>query len=211
MQKAENSIKDWQRCNSETFWREIAVCDHVVQLYEHDEALLDLLEDFAVGGILANECVIIIATDSHLSELSSRLAESGLDLNHLCAEKQYIPLNAEEVLSHFMVDGLPREEEFFNTVSEIFNSTRSPKRNVRAFGEMVAILWEQGNSEATIQLEHIWNDFFNKESFSLFCAYPKAIFDEESANNLSNICQAHSKIITNSGEARFDVSYLNVR
>ena len=36
--------KDRERCNSETFWREVAPRAHVVQLYEREEALLSLLE-----------------------------------------------------------------------------------------------------------------------------------------------------------------------
>jgi hypothetical protein len=210
MQRTIDPHEDWQQCNSETFWREVAVCSHVVQLYENDQALLNLLEDFVVGGILANDSVIIIATKKHLSDLAYRMSEHGLNVEQLCTNKQYIPLNAEEVLAQFMVNDLPDSSLFVNTISGVFDSIRKDERQVRAFGEMVALLWAQGNTEATIQLEHLWNDFFNKESFSLFCAYPKAIFSEDSSVHLSNICQAHSKLIKNTGEARFDVSYLDM-
>lgn len=210
MQRVIDPNKEWQQCNSETFWREVASCSHVVQLYEDDDALLDLLEDYVVGGILANDCVIVIATRKHLLDLKHRLSEHSLNANKLIASKQYIPLDAEEVLTSFMVNGLPNEDLFLNTISRVFNSIRSDERKVRAFGEMVAILWSQGNSEATIKLEHLWNDFFEKESFSLFCAYPKAVFSDDHETCLSNICKAHSKMISNTGEARFDVSYTEV-
>ncbi len=64
-----NSDKDpceWQQIDSHKFWAEIAPCDHVVQIYEKDDNLLSLLENFVYGGIKANESVIIIATSAHI-------------------------------------------------------------------------------------------------------------------------------------------------
>lgn len=47
-------------------------------------------------------------------------------------------------------------------------------RRVRAFGEMVAVMWTRGQSGATVQLEHLWHRFCQTKAFSLFCAYPKS-------------------------------------
>lgn len=199
--------KDWQQCNAEKFWREVATCSHVVQIYENDEALLNLLEGFVTGGISANESVILIATRAHLHTLERRLRLHGLNVDALCASDQYIPLDAAETLSAFMVNDIPDYSLFVKTITATFDRIRDSKRQVRAFGEMVAILWEQGNSAATMMLEHMWNAFFEKETFSLFCAYPKNQFLEDTTNSLSNIYKAHSKIITNSGVSSTKLSY----
>ena len=204
------SAKDWQQCTSKTFWSEVASCSHVVQLYENDDALLNLLEGFVAGGISVNDSVIIIATKAHLADLNKRLSLHGLNVEALAASDQYIALDAEATLATFMVDGWPDYSLFVNMASQVFDRVRGSNRNVRAFGEMVAILWEQGNSGATVMLEHLWNAFFEKESFSLFCAYPKHTFSEDATNTLSNICKAHSKLITNSGNSITELAYQHI-
>ncbi|MCJ8163364.1 MEDS domain-containing protein [Pontibacter sp. E15-1] len=200
---------DWEQCNSETFWGEVAPCSHVLQLYEDDEALLNLLEDFAVGGFSVDDTVMVIATPEHLAELKRRLREDGLDLEKLCSSNKFIAISADEMLSRFMREGMPDEQLFIQAVTGVFDNVRNSKRHIRVFGEMVAILWEQNNREATIRLENMWNAFFEKESFALFCAYPKSEFSNEAASSLSCICSAHAKIISNVGAPRFDVSYQN--
>jgi hypothetical protein len=203
-----NIQKDWQVCNSETFWCEVGSSSHVVQLYENDDALLSLLEDFVEGGVLAEDCVLIIATKEHLQALEQRLSSHGLDVEALRATDQYIAMDANETLSKFMLDGVPDRERFLKVVGSIFNRVRATGRKVRAFGEMVAILWEQGNASATIILEKYWNELFETEAFPLFCAYPKSKFPE--GNDISLICQAHSKVIINVENTRFDLSYREV-
>jgi hypothetical protein len=205
-----NLREDWQVCNSEVFWREVAPCSHVVQLYKNDNELLNLLESYVTGGITADDSVIIIATKEHLSALEQRMRIFGLNVEKLRASDQYIPLDAEDTLSKFMVDDCPDYSLFVDTITAIFDRVRDSKRRVRAYGEMVAILWEQGNSAGTIMLEHLWNAYFEKETFSLFCAYPKDKFPEDATSTLSNICKAHSSIITPSGKSMTELSYLAV-
>jgi len=66
---------------------------------------------------------------------------------------------------------------------------------VRAFGEMVAILWAQGNSGATVRLEHLWQDLCQEQNLALFCAYPRCGFTLDSAQSIEDICAAHSRVI----------------
>lgn len=160
------------------------------------------------GGINANDSCIVIATDEHLKALEGKLESYGIHINTLISENRYIPLNAEETLSKFMVNGWPDENLFIQTVSEVIKKARGKKnRNIRAFGEMVAILWAQGNNGATVQLEHLWNEFCLKEPFCLFCAYPKAGFTEDINESMDHICCAHSKMIRGSENKLTEVFY----
>jgi hypothetical protein len=43
---------------------------------------------------------------------------------------------------------------------------------VRAFGEMVAVLWAQGRPSAALAVEDVWNDLLGHHPFSLLCGYP---------------------------------------
>ena len=54
-------------------WGEMAPCEHLVQIYEDDDAFLDTLEGFVADGFGAGEAVVVIATALHLSLLHRRL------------------------------------------------------------------------------------------------------------------------------------------
>ena len=81
---------------------------------------------------------------------------------------------------------------------------------VRAFGEMVALLWESGESRATIQLENLWNKFGETEKFCLFCAYPKDGFKNDAGASVMHICSTHNKVIGSDLDFPLDIQYRNV-
>ena len=208
--KNTDHYSEWQRTNAQIFWGEVAPCDHVVQIYEDDELFLDMLAGFTGGGINAGDCVIIIATNAHLKALEERLKSLGVHTEMLIAEDSYIPLNAEETLAKFMINGWPDENLFNDLITGVLKRGRSHNRHIRAFGEMVALLWAQGHNGATVHLEHLWNKFCEKESFSLFCAYPKSGFTLDMHSSITHICAAHSKIITNSDKPMTELLYKNM-
>src|SRR5436190_4782425 len=159
---------DWQQSNIQHFWSELASNDHLIQLYENEHAFVTALEGFAGSGFLAGESVIIIGTSEHLKTLNNRLLAHGFDINKLIANDQFLSLDAEETLQNFMVDGHPDEKRFFKLVQGLVRRAKKNKRKVRAFGEMVAILWKEGNREGTAELEALWNKFCAEENFCLF-------------------------------------------
>jgi hypothetical protein len=44
---------------------------------------------------------------------------------------------------------------------------------VRVYGEMVALLWADGQVAAALELEDLWNELGRRLPFSLFCGYPE--------------------------------------
>lgn len=183
--------------NADMFWGEIAPCDHLLQFYENDRVLLDTLQSFIAGGLQAGESAVVIATPEHLDELENRLEKLGLDLPGALADDQYIPLNAEATLARFMVNGWPDDAKFAEVVTEILTRAGGQGRRVRAFGEMVAILWAKGQVAATVRLENLWNKLCHAEGFSLFCAYPKSGITKDTSLSMHEICEAHSRVIGN--------------
>ncbi len=202
-----NKLNNWQRCKTQVFWGEIAPTDHVLQIYENDEVFLDALSGFVGAGINAGDCVIVIATDPHLKSLEKRLTEHGIYVRSLIAEERYIPLNAEKTLELFMVNGWPDEEKFNQAITNLFQRASCHGRKIRAFGEMVALLWKQGHNGATVHLEHLWNKVAKREEFTLFCAYPKSGFTKDITDSINHICCTHSKMIDGSEKQIAEVIY----
>ena len=204
------SADKWQHANPDVFWGEIAPCEHVIQVYENDTVFLDTLAGFVGGGIHAGECVIVIATQNHLQSLYFRLASYALSVQELIEDDRYIPLDAEKILDQFMVGGWPDEELFNITISAIVERGTCRKRRIRAFGEMVALLWGRGDSGATVQLEHLWNKYCEQNKLTLFCAYPKVGFTNDINNSMQTLCACHSKIINGSEKQLTEILYSEV-
>ena len=174
---------------------EIASREHIAQFYENDAVLIDTLTRFVGGGLKAGESAIIIATPKHLRLLEERLADTDVDLVGAILEDRYIALDAEATLARFMVEGWPDEERFVRLLAQLLKRATVKNRPVRAFGEMVALLWDRGETVATLQLEHLWNKVCHARPFSLFCAYPKTGYTRKAQASFEEICAAHSRVI----------------
>jgi signal transduction histidine kinase/CheY-like chemotaxis protein len=168
---------------------------HLVQYYEKEGFLYDKVTDFMSDGLRATDAAILIATRAHRDGVESRLLRKGVDLTQLTAGGRYHALDARATLSRFMVDGRPDPHGFANTIGPVIRTARGGDRRVLAFGEMVALLWAEGNRDAAIQLEELWNDLARRETFALLCAYPITSFDDVGyAKPFADISAAHTSV-----------------
>ncbi|MDQ3108627.1 MAG: MEDS domain-containing protein [Bacteroidota bacterium] len=198
---------EWKNTKTQVFWGEIAPSDHVVQVYENEEVFLNSLEMYIQGGLKADNCNIVIATANHLESLRYRLIQHGYVIDELCTDDRLILLNAEDILSKFMVNNWPDEVLFKETILNVIARARRKNRDVRAFGEMVALLWAQGHNGATVQLENLWNKFCETEALCLFCAYPKVGFTQNPAASIHNICCTHTKMVGGWDKSKTEIYY----
>ncbi|HEY2763015.1 MAG TPA: MEDS domain-containing protein [Pseudonocardiaceae bacterium] len=168
---------------------------HVVGFYETEASLMDSVREFLAPGLLAGNAAIIVATAYHRDFYARVLTEAGIDLREAQRCGRYIALDASEAMSRFMVQGTPDAARFRTAMGKLISRVAEGPRDVRIYGEMVAVLWDQGNA-AAIALEDLWNDLATTHLFSLFCAYPKSAFDTApSAERFRKICGQHSRVI----------------
>jgi hypothetical protein len=173
---------------------------HSVQFYEEDSFLLDSLTKVIGTTLVAGDVAIVIATPEHREGLASRLKARGLDLEVTAKLGRYCALDANETLSGFMVQGLPDPALFHSFMGYLFSAIKptaegTPPRTV-LFGEMVALLFAEGNFDAALKLEQLWNDLARSYSFQLHCAYPLKGFDQESHTQaFHDICAEHNHVI----------------
>jgi len=177
-------------------WSDMGETEHFVQFYEDDTYLIDSMSGFVDSGLKKGNAAIIIATPEHRDALAAQLQARCPDFNALQAQGQYIALDAAEMLAKFMVQDFPDQDLFTQTVGQVVSHAGKGRPGVSAFGEMVALLWAQGNTAAAIRLEELWNDLGKTHSFALFCAYPMDGF-RGTANGqpLTHICKTHSRVI----------------
>ncbi|MBW8887619.1 MAG: PAS domain S-box protein [Fibrobacteres bacterium] len=169
---------------------------HVVQFYEQDSFLIAKLSDFLIEGFERGETGIVIATADHRQALTRRLNESGLKPEGLELKGRLLLLDAQETLSGFMRDELPDESLFQKAFHSIMKQAGAPGKAVRAFGEMVALLWMEGNENAAVRLEELWEDALAESPASLLCAYPiQGMSGAASLKPFRDVCERHSRVL----------------
>lgn len=190
-----NEIAKWNLA-PRADWSGMSPTEHFVQFYEADGFLLNSLSGFIGTAINSGEGAIVLATSEHRAGLDELLIANGLDVTNARATGKYVTLDAAETLLKFMVDGMPEEARFNEVLGGVLASVTDGRSRVRAFGEMVALLWAEGNHLGAIRLEELWNDLQKSYSFSLFCAYPMQGFGSGKMEQPHNgVCSVHSRVI----------------
>jgi signal transduction histidine kinase len=184
---------------------------HAVWFYESDSFLFDTVGRFLATGLRVDDGLVIIATASHREGIVQRL--DGMDVARAQADGRLTLLDARETLSRFMVGDMPDAGRFHDVIDRVIRRAREGRRpgRIRAYGEMVDLLWKDGNSRGAIRLEELWNDAGKAHTFSLLCAYAMGNFYREGdAARLVEVCRAHDHVIPGerSTDAEDSVEYL---
>jgi hypothetical protein len=171
--------------------------NHFVQLYQEVDSLAGAVCDYVAEGLRHGEAAVIIATPEHRAAFLKKIGRT--------TDGQLEILDAEETLAKFMANGMPQWKPFHEFVGGLIAELRLRYPSVRAYGEMVDVLWQRGERDAAIRLEEYWNDLGGLQTFSLFCAYRINPLDRDQYGGpLESICKVHSHLIPARDPARFD-------
>src|SRR5262245_51819891 len=117
--------------------------------YESEGYLTEVGGRFVRDGATRGDPVVVIASSKHRESLTAALRHEGLDVDGWVRIGQLVFLDARNTLSTFIVGGMPDEKSFNKQVGGIIEKarTRRPGATVRVFGEMIDLLWRDGNLE----------------------------------------------------------------
>jgi DcmR-like sensory protein len=174
---------------------------HAVRFYEDDSSLCRIVSKFIAEGLGANQPALIIATVAHIDGITRNLRHAAIDVDALHAKGDLLLVDARDMLNEFMVNGQPDGELFRQSASAAIQQVcrDRPRCTIRAYGEMVDLLWKDGMNGAAIKLEMLWNHLANTRDFSLLCGYSMGSFYKDAS--IEDITRQHTHIVTASGEA----------
>jgi hypothetical protein len=168
---------------------------HAVRFYENKASLCRTVADFLGEGLALGHPGLVIATPEHRQALLLELRSREVDVDRLEAEGDLLVLDARAVLASFMIDGMPDDTRFCQQMpAAIHRLCRGrTERTVRAYGEMVDVLWQDGLTAAAIRLEMLWNQLAMTHDFSLLCGYAMGSFYKDAG--MRDVCAQHSHVI----------------
>jgi hypothetical protein len=169
---------------------------HAVQFYGNEQSLFTTVAGFLGEGLISGQPAIVIATESHRTAIVEHLCGRLIDCESAKRNGSLLLLDAEDTLGQFMIGDEPDPDLFEQNVGRLIQQMVDGRGRplIRAYGEMVDVLWKQGRPEAAIKLEILWNKLALKYSFALLCGYAMGNFYKQS-KHLEDVCAEHTQII----------------
>lgn len=171
---------------------------HLLQFYQADErALATNVGRYLQDGLEKGDGLLVIAGAEHRLAFIGRLKELGTDPAAAVRDGQLVLWDAEQTLAQFMTDGQPDWPLFQSAIQTAIREIRPKGASLRAYGEMVGILWKAGEYEAAIRLEGFWNRLLESAGFTLYCAYPIDVFANDFHGSIVDpILCAHTHLVS---------------
>jgi hypothetical protein len=177
---------------------------HAVQFYGDDDSLFTTVASFLGQGFVDGHPAVVIATPEHRKAILEHLGGRLINVDQAQKTGSLIVLDAAKTLDMFMEDGMPDAQRFESTVGKLIGDMLADRRDrvlIRAYGEMVDVLWKKGNSDAAIRLEMLWNRLAQRYGFALLCGYSMGNFYKET-KGFEAICREHTHVVAPLAEPR---------
>ena len=185
-----------------TSWRELLTDPgddgHIVQIYQDEVFYGEAISHFAAEGILRGESIILVPTKEHWGNISRRLKGKGFDTSELIRRGQLTLLDADDTLPKFMVGNEPDGRIFKPLARQAIAKARAGGAypRVRWWGEMVNVLYVNGNSRGSNRLEEYFDEVAHEESIAIFCSFLMDKFDPKIYEEaFGNVCRTHRHVI----------------
>lgn len=180
---------------------------HAAHFYSSDDRLVAEIAQRLAATLTAGGSAVAIATPAHIEGLERQLTERGFDVPGHARQARWLALDAAGTLAAFMVEGWPDPQRFSAMIGALVDRLEQAAKMtipeeppVVAFGEMVAILWEQGKTGAAIRLEELWNELAQTRRFHLSCGWPLRFFSRDMDGVvIQRICSEHTHIVPGQG------------
>ncbi|HET7701743.1 MAG TPA: MEDS domain-containing protein [Candidatus Limnocylindria bacterium] len=181
---------------------EMAAAAHALHVYQDDTTLSTTVAAFLAPAFAEGHAAISIGTRPHIAAIEQRLRTDGHDVDGARSRGQYVTLDAEKAVALLLRDGLPTQQTFDRVVGEHVARLSARHGEVRAFGEIVNLLWRDGKRAAALRLEELWNGALGRHPLALVCGYSaRVIQDTPVTGSLEAIGAVHDHVLPAPGKA----------
>ena len=169
---------------------------HPCHFYSDDAAFATTVAAFLSPAFREGQAIVAFGTPAHLESIEKRLRRDGHDVDGAKARGQYQPGDAQSALEALLVGELPAQDRFDEIVGSRVAMAAREFGSVRAFGEIVSLLWRDGKRQAALRLEEMWNEAIGLHPLSLLCGYNVRSFTSaHDAAGVTGIIHAHSSVL----------------
>jgi DNA-binding NarL/FixJ family response regulator len=189
----------------------VAGSRHAVQFHANESHFLDEVSQLVRATLLSGEQVVLVTSEATRIGVAQRLQARQMNLAVLAEREQYVATDSALALSHVMHEGRPDKERVAEMIHGLdrlrLAVPNRPRGRLTIVGDMSALLCRNGDFEAALELERIWDDLTRALPFFTVCCYPIDCFENsEALNLLSNVCAAHSAVRSGTSRGARDMN-----
>jgi DNA-binding NarL/FixJ family response regulator len=155
---------------------------HRMARYADDSSLVDGFARYIEASLREMSAVIVVASEAHHEGILRKLSADGVDYSRFVKDGTYIRLDATELASLLMLNGLPDPIRCKNVVGGLIaKATECAKgeySKVKICGECAPTLLAAGNAQAAIELEHLWDEMMRNQPAETLCGYLSSAFPD---------------------------------
>jgi DNA-binding NarL/FixJ family response regulator len=177
----------------------IAGSRHAVQFHAGESHFLDEVSRLVHSTLRSGEQVVLVSNEATRMGVAGRLQALQMNLAVLAERKQYVATDSALALSRVMHEGRPDAERLAEMIHGLDLLRQAGPHGSRGrltiCGDMSATLCRNGDFEAALELERIWDDLTRELPFLTVCSYPSDCLENaEALNLLSSVCAAHGAV-----------------
>ena len=177
---------------------------HIVRFFDDDATLSEAVAEYLRPTLVARGPALVVATAPHRLGIRGFLESMGVEVAPLLESGRLVFLDARETLARFMDGESPNPERFAAVIGGVLDRL-SQAGMPFVYGEMVDVLWRDGQRENALRLEAMWNELMRGRRFRLLCGYHLSGFGgQEHAAGFDAVCDEHTDVIPCSPTAEVD-------
>ena len=172
---------------------------HEVSFYSDDVAFVHGFAHLVESALKVGNAVIAVAAEPHRAGVLKALRVTGIDIDAALENGSYTQLDVIDTLSILMVKDLPDQDRCAKLIGDLIlkasKAASGDHPRVAICGECSPTLLAEGNVEAAIKLEHLWNEITRNYNADTLCGYLWGTFPpKESTQTFARICAEHSAV-----------------
>ena len=175
--------------------------DHAILFYDDATHAVERLADYAAEGLRQGEAVVAVLTPPHAEALVAAMRVREVEPDVARGDGRLVLLDAASTLRTFLIDGNPDRSLLADGVGAMVRELAEGGRPLRTAGEMVAVLWADGNVAGALALESAWNELADELGFALLCPYPSTVLETGDLDQVGCLCALHSEVMAPEGYA----------
>ena len=177
----------------------VAGSRHAVQFHANESHFLDEVSQLVGATLRSGEQVVVVTNEATRIGVAQRLHARQMDLAMLAERGQFVAQDSGLALSQVMHEGRPSKERLAEIIHGLDQSRltnpNGPRGRLTVVGDMTVSLCRNGDFEAALEVERIWNELTRALPFFTVCSYPIDCFEHSEAwSLLANVCAEHSAV-----------------
>ncbi|MHB8437936.1 MAG: MEDS domain-containing protein [Acidimicrobiales bacterium] len=164
--------------------------EHFVCFYDDGIDFIGAVAQHLCAALASGGSGLCVATAHHAPLVKAAMGDAGIDVAAQIRSGSLAFLDAVATLGEITDAGIVDESAFLEVIGDVVENMER-RRPLHIYGEMVAVLWDEGHVPAALALERAWNTLGRDHSYSLMCGYPSSVL-AQMPERAADVCHLHT-------------------